>query len=135
MARTHTFKGSSEAYGYYAFIEDGELVIGEHWPREGGDTYRGSYAGATKQLEELKREAPKLFNSITKYYEEHKDQAGTGLGESSFKRGKTTGKLKWLKLANHSAAGISMTEYIDSTGTFCKQVWNDGFEEIFEIAK
>lgn len=42
MARTHTFKGSTDAYGYYAFIENGELVIGENWPREGGDTYRGS---------------------------------------------------------------------------------------------
>lgn len=45
MARTHTFKGSASAgYGYFAYIEDGQLVIGEDWGREGGILYKGPYA-------------------------------------------------------------------------------------------
>ena len=72
MARTHTFKGSFDryGYGYYGFIEDGELVLGENWPREGGDTYRGSFANATRILKNLEKDAPKLYNSIIKYYAE-----------------------------------------------------------------
>jgi hypothetical protein len=73
MARTHTFKSNldSYGYGYYGFIEDGALVLYESWPREGGETYRGSFANATRALRDLKEEAPRLYNSIMKYYTEH----------------------------------------------------------------
>ena len=70
MAITYTFKGSRDSYGYgyFAYIEDGQLVIGEDWPREGGVTYRGTYRDATEVLEELEKESPRLYNSIVKYY-------------------------------------------------------------------
>ena len=69
MARTHTFKGSASAgYGYAAFIEDGQLVIGEDWGREGGITYQGDYSHAANHLIQLKKVAPKLYNSIVEYY-------------------------------------------------------------------
>lgn len=69
MAITHTFKGSLKSgYGYFAYIEDGELVIGESWPHEGGVIYRGNYLGATRALELLKNEAITLYNSIEKYF-------------------------------------------------------------------
>ena len=42
MAITHTFKGSYRN-GYYAYIEDNKLVIGEDHGREGGETYRGRF--------------------------------------------------------------------------------------------
>ncbi len=72
MSITHTFVGSRHGgYGYYAFIEDNELVIGEDWPHEGGETYHGSYVNAQRALRTLEKEAPKLFNSITKYFEKH----------------------------------------------------------------
>ncbi len=73
MAITHTFKGGRDSYGYgyFAYIEDGKLVIGESWPREGGVIYRGNYLGAVRVLELLKVEAVALYNSIEKYFTKH----------------------------------------------------------------
>ena len=72
MARTHTFKSNLDScgYGYYGFIEDGDLVLYVSWPREGGEIYRGSFDNATRALRNLKEEAPRLYNSIMKYYTE-----------------------------------------------------------------
>ena len=41
--------------------------------------------------------------------------------------------LPWTKVGEFGAAGISAEEYIDASGKFCKQVWNDGYEEVFEV--
>lgn len=75
MAITHTFKGGKglHGWGYYAFIEDGKLVIGENWPHEGGNTFMGTYAEAVAKghLEELKRKATSLYNDIEKYFNKH----------------------------------------------------------------
>lgn len=62
MAVTHTFAGGFQkgGYGYYAFIEDNELVIGENWPHEGGEIYRGTFANASRVLKTLEKEATKL---------------------------------------------------------------------------
>jgi hypothetical protein len=68
MAITRHFKGCGA--NYFAYIEDGQLVLGEDWGREGGVTYRGPYSTAGHELAELKTRAPKLYNSIKKYYEE-----------------------------------------------------------------
>ena len=72
MAITHTFKGSKGAngYGYYAYISDGELVIGESWPHEGGELYRGSYENAGKAIASLRKEAPVIADDIEAYYAE-----------------------------------------------------------------
>ena len=62
--------GCQNPYGYYAYIECGVLVIGENWPREGGDLYSGDYLGdATPYLSTLKKEAPEIYNKIVKYFE------------------------------------------------------------------
>lgn len=71
MAITHTFKGKADRYGYYAYIEDGLLVVGEDWPREGGTIYKGSYANAFDVLNTLRLEEPKLYDNIVKYYKEN----------------------------------------------------------------
>ena len=69
MARTHTFKGSlKNGYGHYAFIEDGLLVLGESWPHEGGETFRGSFEEAGKALASIRKEAPSLVKAIEDYY-------------------------------------------------------------------
>lgn len=75
MAITHTFKGSkgNNGYGYFAFIENGELVIGENWPNEGGITYQGNYADANRALRTLEKEAHTLYNSIVSYYSKHSE--------------------------------------------------------------
>ena len=63
MAITHHFKGSQDSYGYgyFGYIEDGQLVLGEDWPREGGIVFRGTYrdACATKYFTKLEHEAPR----------------------------------------------------------------------------
>lgn len=76
MAITRHFKGSTDqyGYGYFGYIEDGQLVLGESWPREGGVTYRGTYCDATAALAKLKDDAPKLYNSIVKYYTEEEEK-------------------------------------------------------------
>ena len=76
MSITRHFKGSNDqyGYGYFAYIEDGQLVIGENWPREGVVTYRGTYRDASRRLDKLKDEAPKLYNSIVKYYTEQENE-------------------------------------------------------------
>lgn len=71
MARTHTFRGSASAgYGYFAYIDDGQLVIGEDWGREGGIIFRGDYEAAVKQghMDTLWKNAATLHDSIVKYY-------------------------------------------------------------------
>ena len=70
MAITNRFESASDRYGYYAYIEDGELIVGENWPREGGVVYRGTYRDAGKALADLKKNAESLYNQIVKYYEE-----------------------------------------------------------------
>lgn len=76
MSITHHFKGSSDSYGYgyFAYIEDGQLVLGENWPREGGVTYRGPYATAGHELADLMTKAPKLYSSIVKYYADKEER-------------------------------------------------------------
>lgn len=72
MAITRTFKNNCDryGYGYFGYIEDGQLVLGESWPREGGITYRGSFTEAKAHLEAIKEKAPRLYNSVMKYYTE-----------------------------------------------------------------
>ncbi len=41
--------------------------------------------------------------------------------------------LPWTKVGEFGAAGVSAEEYLDASGKFCKQVWNDGYEEVFEV--
>lgn len=76
MAITHTFAGSrgGRNYGYYAFIENGELVIGEDWPHEGGEVYRGTFFNAGRAMRNLEKENVRLYNSICKYYDQHPEQ-------------------------------------------------------------
>ena len=75
MAITHMFKGSKgiNGYGYYAYIENAQLVIGESWPREGGETYRGSFEDIPAHyVRELEEKATALINDIRRYLETNK---------------------------------------------------------------
>lgn len=79
MAITHYFRSSTSdiGYGYTGYIEDGKIVINEHWPREGGTIFRGTYAEllGTRYIDELKEKAARLYNSIVKYYTEKQNEA------------------------------------------------------------
>ena len=41
---------------------------------------------------------------------------------------------KWIWVQTEQALGNGFDEYISADGRYCKQVWFDGYEEIFEIS-
>ena len=41
---------------------------------------------------------------------------------------------KWIWAKTEQAYGNGYDEYISADGRYCKQVWFDGYEEIFELA-
>ena len=45
-------------------------------------------------------------------------------------------ELEWVKIGEHYSPSsyLAFEEYVDTTNQYCKQVWNDGFEEVFELA-
>jgi hypothetical protein len=45
-------------------------------------------------------------------------------------------ELDWVKIPKKhtSYTYLDFDEYVDTTERFCKQVWNDGYEEIFELS-
>lgn len=68
---TYRFKNgrNCSGYGYYAYISNnGDLVIGEDWGREGGDIFSGSYAKAGTVLVKLEKYSPELYKEIVEYY-------------------------------------------------------------------
>ena len=86
MARTHTFKGGCDkwGYGYFAYIEDGQLVIGENWDREGDILYRGPYAHVDKHtMRMLENNAHKLYKSITEYYADVEEATKQALAKAA----------------------------------------------------
>ena len=42
--------------------------------------------------------------------------------------------IKWTWVKREQAFGNGFDEYISADGCYCKQVWFDGYEEIFEIS-
>ena len=67
MSRIHF---GSEEWGWYSYVENGVLVIGESFPHEGGDLYCGDYKGDdTPYLLKMKEDCPKIYNKIVKYFE------------------------------------------------------------------
>jgi hypothetical protein len=45
-------------------------------------------------------------------------------------------ELEWVKVGEQTSPSscLSFEEYIDTTIQYCKQDWNDGYEEVFELA-
>ena len=45
-------------------------------------------------------------------------------------------ELEWVKIGEQTSPSsyLGFEEYVDTTNTYCKQVWNDGYEEVFELA-
>lgn len=41
---------------------------------------------------------------------------------------------EWIWTGREEAFGNGYDEYISPDGRYCKQVWFDGYQEIFEIA-
>ena len=43
-------------------------------------------------------------------------------------------EIKWIWVKTEQAFGDGFDEYVSEDGRYCKQVWYDGYEEIFEIS-
>ena len=70
----HWFGGNDGKWGWFSFVENGDLVIGTDFPHEGGELYRGKYRGDdTPHILSLKRENIRQYNRIVKYFNEHKE--------------------------------------------------------------
>ena len=42
----------------------------------------------------------------------------------------------WIYVgSSDETLGVWYDEYVNAECTLCKQVWNDGYEEVYEIAK
>jgi hypothetical protein len=71
----HQFKDNRDiyGYGYFGYIEDGQLVLCNEQPREGGVYFRGSYSEAVAKghMASLKTEDKTLYNDIEKYFIKH----------------------------------------------------------------
>ena len=46
----------------------------------------------------------------------------------------TEKKIEWKYIKTDGAYGTSYEEYESTDGKYCKHIWSDGFEEVFEIA-
>ena len=42
--------------------------------------------------------------------------------------------MEWIFVGRFEAAGFGYDEYVNEDNTKCQQLWDDGYEEIFEIS-
>lgn len=42
--------------------------------------------------------------------------------------------IKWIFMNHYACNGIVADKYISEDGRWCKQIWSDGYSEIFELA-
>ena len=70
MAITKVFKGLSDCYGTFAYMENDELVVGENWLNKTTYSYRGSIEAFRKSRDFLKLAARNrlLLDDIMDYY-------------------------------------------------------------------
>ena len=60
--------GFSE-YGWYAYADDDIFVLGDSYPHEGGDLYRGEFKeNDIPYLNMFKRECPEAYNDAVNYF-------------------------------------------------------------------
>lgn len=58
----------------------------------------------------------------------------TGKAKPSPNRKEDNAMEKWIFVAHYEHCGVGFDEYINADGTLVKQVWHDGYTEIFEKA-
>ena len=53
-------------------------------------------------------------------------------GQEPPKRKELITMTKWVFIAHYEHCGVGFDEYLSEDGKLVKQVWHDGYEEIFE---
>ena len=43
-------------------------------------------------------------------------------------------QMEWFFVGRFESMGLGYDEYVNEDNTKCRQVWDDGYEEIFEIS-
>ena len=129
---THTFQDSrdSHGYGWYAYIENGKLVIGHEAPREGGVLFRGTYEEAAERgwLVTLLREDQRLYHDIDLYFIKHGTEPMVPIKEKTSSPAGVLWKVK-LYMANTEAPII----YVQVRGTCESSVICKLFPKVPEV--
>jgi hypothetical protein len=56
-------------YGWYAYAEDDIFILGDDYPHEGGELYRGEFKeDEIPYLNEFKRDCPEAYDNAVKYF-------------------------------------------------------------------
>ena len=56
-------------YGWYAYAEEDVFILGDSYPHEGGELYRGEFKeDGIPYLNEFKRDCPEAYNDAVKYF-------------------------------------------------------------------
>ena len=56
-------------YGWYAYAEDDIFILGDDYPHEGGELYRGEFKeDKIPYLNEFKRDCPRAYNEAVEYF-------------------------------------------------------------------
>ena len=56
-------------YGWYAYAEDDFFILGDDYPHEGGEFYRGEFKeDKIPYLNEFKRDCPEAYDNAVKYF-------------------------------------------------------------------
>ena len=129
---THQFKDSRDlhGYGYYGYIERGQLVLCHDAPREGGVYFRGTYEEAVthKYMEELRMHDHALYSDIEKYFIKHGTEPKVPIKEKTSSPAGVLWKVK-LYMANTEAPII----YVQVRGNSEASVINKLFPKIPEV--
>lgn len=56
-------------YGWYAYAEDDIFILGDSYPHEGGELYRGEFKeDKIPYLNEFKKDCPEAYDNAVKYF-------------------------------------------------------------------
>jgi hypothetical protein len=56
-------------YGWYAYAEDDIFILGDDYPHEGGELYRGEFKeDKIPYFEKFKRDCPESYNNAVEYF-------------------------------------------------------------------
>ena len=69
-------------YGWYAYAEDDVFILGDNYPHEGGELYRGKFKeDGIPYLDEFKRDCPKEYDAIVRYFNSRPKNDGLTFAE------------------------------------------------------
>lgn len=113
-------------WGWYSYAEDNILVIGDSYPHEGGELYRGEYKGdKTPYLLSLKKDDVKQYNRIVKYFGEY-------VKKQYVVSPSYTDNYKVSKYANGKILNYEIMSYWEVEG-YCNALESEGYTKAYDI--